>query len=103
MPGDQVILDPEQLVEGAQGPDLGLAIEAQAEDRGDEGVGDESHQGIHLDERDVDRLRARLGGVDLPHHVEIEDHFAVIWARDEPGDVARQMLLAELDGLVRHP
>ena len=53
---DQVVLQPEQLVEGAGRFGLGRSVEVQTEDGGEQCIRDKAHQRVHLHQGDIDVL-----------------------------------------------
>ena len=71
--------------------------EGRVGDGDHQGVREEAHEGIHLDEGNVDFIVASFWGVNLADHVEVFAHFGVIVATDQLHEIAIEVVLAELD------
>jgi hypothetical protein len=94
MPLYQIVLNPKQLLKGPHQPLFGVPVQTQTEHRRRQRIRHETHQGIHLHQRDMNLAVARLTRVNLPHHIQIFHHLAVVGSRDQGGEIAGQVLLA---------
>jgi len=97
VPSDEVVLNPQQLVEGTHDADLLVDVQRELPEGLEQSVRQQAHQSIHLHQRHIDLLVAGLRGVDFTDGVEIQHHAGVVGAADQLHQVPQEMLLAKLD------
>lgn len=83
VPCNQIILDPKQLTEGPNGLGLRDCVEVQSLKRGNDGIGYEAHQCIHLYQWDFELRTTSFRRVNCPNGVEVGDELWVEIARDQ--------------------
>ena len=97
VPGDKVVLEPEKFTECSDDFSSGFVFQRQSQHGLEQNVRQESHQRVHLDERNVDFVISGRRRVDLSDHIEIRNQLLIARSSNHRGEVSREMFFAKLN------